>query len=328
MMTTLAQSLTVSMDDDNESVLDRVIDRPACNFISMETMGEKHMPDSIYNINIRGLRRNLGNLEEFLGQIQNIEHTKAITLTEIFNADHNEKNTFVESHILVSACRVSNKNRGGVGILVHKSLQFTTPTINHSYMDEIFESITVVIKDIKAIVVSIYRPTGCGLSNPKEFNKYLKQFLRDLAEIKEYKEFTTFIQGDFNFNLRNMHDKDTADYVNIMIENLFIPTNCECDTRTTNTSSTLIDHIWTNKIERIKEAFVIEDMYISDHKINGVSLKDRHNIGKKTIQTRKITDEKKELFRTKLADTDWTDVLSEPDCNAKWEKLTNHIQAS
>ena len=145
-------------------------------------------------------------------------------------------------------------------------------------MDEIFESITVVINDIKAIVVSIYRPTGGRLSNPKEFNKYLKHFLKDLADIKVYKEYTTYIQGDFNFNLPNMHNKDTADYVNTMIENLFIPTNCECDTRTTNTSFTLIDHIWTNKIERIKEAFVIEDMYISDHKINGVSLKDRHNI--------------------------------------------------
>ena len=30
--------------------------------------------------------------------------------------------------------------------------------------------------------------------------------------------------------------------------------------------------IWTNKTERIKEAFVIEDMYISDHKINGITL--------------------------------------------------------
>ena len=66
-----------------------------------------------------------------------------------------------------------------------------------------------------------------------------------------------------------------------MIENLFIPTNCECDTRTTNTSSSLIDHIWTNKIDRVTGAFVIEDMYISDHKINGIALKDRHKIGKK-----------------------------------------------
>ena len=316
------------MDDDIENVLDRVIDRPACSFINMETMEEETRSDTLYNINIRGLRRNLGNLEEFLGQLQNKEHAKAITLTEIYNADHNEKNNFVESHILVSACRASNKNRGGVGVLVHETLQFTTPIINHSFMDEIFESITVVIKDIKAIVVSIYRPTGGRLSNPKEFNKYLKLFLKDLEDINEYKEYTTFIQGDFNFNLRNMHDKNTADYVNIMIENLFIPTNCECDTRTSNTSSTLIDNIWTNKIERIKEAFVIEDMYISDHKINGVSLRDRHNIGKKTIQTRKITDEKKELFRTKLENTDWTEVLTEPDCNSKWEKLTNNIQAA
>ncbi len=62
--------------------------------------------------------------------------------------------------------------------------------------------------------------------------------------------------------------------------------------------------------------------------MNGVSLKDRHNISKKTILTRKITDEKKELFRTKLENTDWTEVLMEPNCNSKWEKLTNKIQTA
>ena len=316
----------MTMDDDGEPVLARVIDRPDCNFVSMETLRDEITSDSIYNINIRGLRKNLGNLEEFLGQLQHKEHAKAITLTEIFNADHNEKNNYVESHVLVSACRESNKNRGGVGILVHDTLQFTTPNINHCYLKDIFESITVVIKDIKAIVVSIYRPTGCAQSSPKEFNKYLKLFLKDLNEIKEFKEYSTFIQGDFNFNLRNLHDINTADYVNIMIENLFIPTNCECDTRTTNTSSSLIDHIWTNKIDRVTGAFVIEDMYISDHKINGIALKDRHKIGKKTIQTRKITEEKQENFRTKLANTDWSGVRNEINCDRKWDKLTKHIQ--
>ena len=313
-------------DDNLEPVLARVIDRPDCNFIDMHTLSEDMLADTIYNINIRGLKNNLGNLEEFLNQLQYKAHAKAITLTEIFNADHNEKNNYVESHTLVSACRTTNKNRGGVGVLIHESLQFTTANIEHNYLEDIFESITVIIKDIKAIIVSIYRPTGCAKSNPRDFNNFLTMFLEDLKGLKEYKEYTTFIQGDFNYNLRNMHDKNTSDYVNIMIENLFVPTNCECDTRTTNTSSTLIDHIWTNMIERIESAFVIEDMYISDHKVNGITLKDRQLVGKKKILTRKITDEKKEQFRTKLDNTDWTEILSEQDCDRKWEKLTKIIQ--
>ena len=48
-------------------------------------------------------------------------------------------------------------------------------------------------------------------------------------------------------------------------------------------------------------------------------------MAKKTIRTRKITDEKKEQFRAKLSDTDWTDVTNEHNCNTKWEKLM-HIQ--
>ncbi len=316
------------MNDDLESVVAREIDRPQCKFISMEGISEDIQADTIYNINIRGLRNNLTNLEEFLGQLKYRDHAKAITLTEIFNADHSEKNNYVESHTLVSACRENNKNRGGVGILIHDSLQFTMPSIAHNHLEDIFESITVVIKDIKAIIVSIYRPTGCAKSCPKEFNKFLHLFIQDLKELREFTEYTTFIQGDFNFNLRNMHDRNTADYVNVMIENLFVPTNCECDTRTTNTSSTLIDHIWTNKIDRIASAFVIEDMYISDHKLNGITLVDRHAVGKKTIVTRKITEEKIDQLREKIANINWSDTIEEQDNDSKWNRLTTHISTA
>ena len=313
---------------DGELVLARVIDRPECKLINMDSINEELMADCILNLNIRGLKSNIGNLEEFIGQIENNTRIKAITLTEIFNADHTEKNNYLDSHTLVSACRISNKHRGGVGIMIHDSLQFTTAAIVHDHKEDIFESITVIIKEIKTIVVSIYRPTACAASSPREFNNFLRLFLIDLKGLQEFKEYTTLIQGDFNFNLRNMHDKNTADYVNIMIENLFVPTNCEYDTRTTNYSSTLIDHIWTNKIDKIASAFVIEDMYISDHKLNGITLKDRHIVGKKTIRTRKITDEKKEQFRVKLAETDWTNVRNEQDCNRKWEILTKQIQTA
>ena len=165
----------------DESILAREIDRPHCKFISMESMEDETQQDSIYNLNIRGVFNNLANLEEFLGQIDHKEHVKAITLTEVVNADHTEKNYFVDSHTLLSACRENNKNRGSVGILVLDSLQSTVPNISHNYLADIFESITVIIKDIKAIIAPIYRPNGCANSCPKEFNKFLSLFLQDLS---------------------------------------------------------------------------------------------------------------------------------------------------
>ena len=102
-----------------DPVLARVIDRPECKSIIMESINEELMADSILNLNIRGLKSNLGNLEEFMGQIENRSRIKAITLTEIFNADHTEKNNYLDSHTLVSACRISNKHRGGTGIMIH-----------------------------------------------------------------------------------------------------------------------------------------------------------------------------------------------------------------
>ena len=121
-----------------EPILARELDRPHCKYVSMESMHDETQQDSIYNLNIRGLRNNLASLEEFLGQVQHTEHIKAITLTEIFDANHLEKNNFVESHTLISACRESNKNRGGVGILIHDSLQFSAPTITHNLLEDVF----------------------------------------------------------------------------------------------------------------------------------------------------------------------------------------------
>ena len=79
------------MDDNYGPILAREINRPECKAISMESISEDIQQDSIYNLNIRGLNNNLSSLEEFLGQIEHREHVKAITLTEIFNADHQEK---------------------------------------------------------------------------------------------------------------------------------------------------------------------------------------------------------------------------------------------
>ena len=123
-----------------------------------------------------------------------------------------------------------------------------------------------------------------------------------------------------------MEDKNTADFVNLMIENMFVPTNCECDTRTTSTSSSLIDQIFTNNIDKISGAFVIEDIFISDHLVNGISLTERHNQPSKTIKTRKIDEEKEAAFRDALEHVDWSDLQTLNLSNPKWELLTNNIK--
>ena len=42
-------------------------------------------------------------------------------------------------------------------------------------------------------------------------------------------------------------------------------------------------------------------------------------------QTRKITETSKNAIKDKIRNTDWNEVISEQDCNRKWEKLTDTI---
>ena len=95
-----------------------------------------------------------------------------------------------------------------------------------------------------------------------------------------------------------------------------------------NTSGTLIDQVWINNQSRVQQSFVINDTYVSDHLINGISLRDRHKTGTTTIKTRKITEEKEMAFINKLRATDWSPVTTENECDKKWELFTNTVKAA
>ena len=82
-----------------------------------------------------------------------------------------------------------------------------------------------------------------------------------------------------------------------MIEHLFLPANTNCNTRITPTSSTLIDHIWSNNIDQVEQAFVVEDTFISDHLVNGINLKTKAKDQYEIIKTRKITGDQGEHQR-------------------------------
>ena len=315
------------LDESAADVIGTEIPRVNCVGIDASQLNTKdHEGDLVLNCNIRGLRANLENLREFLNVVDNPSRVKLMGLTEVFCCG--DKNNYLEDHVLVARERPSNKNRGGVAFLVANHLQYTTPHINNDFIDGVFESLTIVVKELKIVASVVYRPTGCVASDPLEFNSRLKEFLANLDKLPESKNYSKIILGDFNFNIRNTEHQPTADYINMLVEHIFMPTNCEVDTRVSNTSSTLIDQLWINHQNRVQSSFVIGDTYISDHMINGISLRDRSNAGSTIVKTRKITPDKEQAFNDMLKATDWSSVLNEEDCNRKWESFTNTIKTA
>ena len=91
-------------------------------------------------------------------------------------------------------------------------------------------------------------------------------------------------------------------------------------TRETKSSSSLIDHIWTNSSGKVSQSGVIESG-VSDHFIIFCTRKiTREHIGKhNNINIRSLKNYDQDTFRENLRGTDWSPVTSSFDSNVIWE---------
>ena len=96
-----------------------------------------------------------------------------------------------------------------------------------------------LFNSIRFLIASIYRPPNTDLIN---FNLDLEKLLSSLNNTRK----VCYLCGDFNINLPNI---DTHQYTNeyIMSAVLFRPL-IHVPTRITNTSSSLIDNLFTNSL--------------------------------------------------------------------------------
>ena len=71
------------------------------------------------------------------------------------------------------------------------------------------------------------------------------------------------IQGDQNFNLIDLDNKNISDFADVMFDHLFF-SHINKPTRITRTSATCIDHIWSNIHDRNIFSGIITEK-IADH---------------------------------------------------------------
>ena len=150
--------------------------------------------------------------------------------------------------------------RDHVGLYINSKYQFNViPEL--SFINDAFECIFVEIifqKHKNLIIGCIYRApnTDLDLYNIEMFNLLNKSQLRNNKNI--------FVMGDFNINLLNYKSNiSTFTFLNTMISSGFLPTVNQ-PTRTTNTSASLIDNIFTNyNAAHCKVALIYSD--VSDH---------------------------------------------------------------
>lgn len=196
-----------------------------------------------------------------------------------------------------------NKNTSGGGLVIFIRDHFQAFTLqNISFKLPHIESLFLkVFHPCTFLVGVIYRPPN---SNINEFLQSLEEIL--LSPLFD-KNLNCYIMGDFNINLiRHNHDNYVKEFINLMYSHSMFPTVIK-PTRVTDSSASIIDHIWTNNTSNHAGGGILY-VTISDHfPIFGIfSLTSSNKQCKLKTLTKTIINEENMLdFKTEIGNYRW-----------------------
>lgn len=298
-----------------------------------ELMNDKAYNDlKVFGLNCQGLCSHWDAFKDLMYTMESERNPlHVVALTEVFDtsADWLQLTGY---HPIISALRPGReKGRGGVGMFVNLDYKYTIRKDLSIFIPHVIESlfIELSLSHNKSIILGVvYRPNTPPLANADVFNERISEVTS--AVNLENKE--CIILGDHNLDLIKFRNHvATNDFLNLMISEGFLPAITK-PTRITDTSSTLIDHIFVNvksssKWSKLKPAIVIND--VADHLGTLMLLsREKHtqdNCSKNKTR-RKINKTTIAAFRNLIMNTDFADVMSCQETNAAYELFMNKIK--
>ena len=168
---------------------------------------------------------------------------------------------------------------------------------------------------------------GCIYKHPKQtIPEFLDNHLLPLLEKLSNENKQILIMGDFNINLLNYDDKNTANFLDTMFSYSYLPF-ISTPTRVTGHSKTLIDNIFYNKPMLNVTAGNISSV-ISDHLIQ--FLIEPSSTNAKLEQTCKLQlcykNFDKTKFKNDLPKISWKEHCSNPDSNVALKNFLKIIK--
>lgn len=248
---------------------------------------KKHQDLSILHLNVRSIVKNKHLLEELLGELDSCPDIIAISETKLNDAKTNLAS--IPNYNLIFSN--SRSNAGGVALYILDSLKFCRRQdfeFDSSDTENLFIEINLAAN--KAIIVGlIYRHPTSSFS---EFQRYFLQTLKKMCQEKS--EFV--VCGDFNINLlKQPINANVSNYVDAIYSE-----GCNNiinkPTRITESSATLIDHMYTNVTNKVNSRGILT-FEISDHlpTFCSLSVKPNKKQEKVVIRDMKNIDETKFL---------------------------------
>ena len=281
-------------------------DKDNCNFIfNLSDIKTKESDFTVLTFNIRSIRNKFEQFTTHLLGLDQLPDIISLTETWLLDSDNLLDYQIENYHkpILCNRQKSSSCSKGG-GILTYIRKNITNYSINKRLS---FNNITDQCQVINFLLDKKKRTfVNCYRSPKGDANLFLKKLDNVLKNVTRN---TCIVAGDFNFNLLNMTlHKTTEEYYNIMLTNSFKPLITK-PTRVTDSTQTLIDHIWTNDLRTntdIQSFIYVTDL--SDHLPCISKFGAKHFRKENQYKTyRQITDENKLKFRKNI--TKSQDVL-------------------
>nr|XP_053634311.1 uncharacterized protein LOC128689840 [Cherax quadricarinatus] len=208
---------------------------------------------TIFNYNVRSLSKHYDDLTALLSSLNS--NISIITLTETWLKPDITDVYTIPGYMAIHNCRTDQQ---GGGTAIYNSNQLKC--INKSCTkDEHGEYIIAKFKSKdqqKTLTfINIYRVPQ---SNIYHFSEKLGNMITDAHMNKDH----LLLTGDFNINILHDQYPQVTEFTNTMSNCLLIPAIFK-PTRITETSISLIDHIWINTISPLKSGIVTDNT--TDH---------------------------------------------------------------
>lgn len=215
-----------------------------------------------------------------------------------------------------------DKKGGGVAIYVDSNLQSNLVNNMSTTIDNVLECVTVEVKIEKQKNVTV----SCMYRTPGSPLEIFNEFIADLYQSQSANR-TYIVCGDFNVNLLNPGEhKGTTDFINTFYNITLFPVIVK-PSRITTTSATLIDNIFTNKMDQLDAGLLITD--ISDHLPVFAVFQNVFKVNSRSIYESRIvrhrTPEAIEVFKEELGRQNWDDVYSYENPNEAYDIFLEKI---
>ena len=217
---------------------------------------------SVMSLNCQSINAKFDEFQLFINRINKFNPIGAICLQETWTSESDDISLYEISNYNLFHRGKLCCNHGGLFIYVHNIFKAEPTHFDFSCTN--WEGYCVKLTQSQPYtkhytIANVYRPPYDGANEFALFHEEFTVFLNTLPSTGH-----TYICGDFNINLLKIHTKPNYNtFLEIMLAHSFYP-KITLPTRICDTSSTLIDQIYTNTINN-QDISGIFTSHISDH---------------------------------------------------------------